>query len=77
MEERILEILGEVNEEILSYEGDRLTKDSIIDSFEIINIVSELEEEFDIEIDAKYVVHENFENKDTIIALVKRLVEEQ
>lgn len=77
MEERILEILGDVNEEILSYEGNRLTEDSIIDSFEIINIVSGLEEEFDIEIEAKYVVHENFQNKDTIIALIKRLVEEQ
>ena len=32
--------------------------------------------EFDIEIDAKYVVAENFRNKEAIIALVQKLLEE-
>ena len=50
--------------------------DGVISSFEILNIVSDLEEEFDIEIDAKYVVAENFKNKEAIIALVQKLLEE-
>ena len=53
-----------------------MMEDGIIDSFTVINIVSELEEEFDIEIDAKYVVAENFKNKEAIIELVGRLLEE-
>ena len=48
----------------------------MIDSFTVINVVSELEDAFDIEIDAKYVVAENFRNKEAIIELVARLVEE-
>ena len=76
MEEKVLEILGEYCEEALSYDGDSMMEDGIIDSFTVINIVSELEEEFDIEIDAKYVVAENFKNKEAIIALVERLLEE-
>ena len=49
---------------------------SVIDSFTVINIVSELEDVFDIEIDAKYVVAENFRNKEAIIELVRQLVED-
>ena len=34
-------------------------------------------EEFDIEIDAGYIVADNFRNKDAIIALVKRVLTER
>lgn len=76
MEERILKILEEHCEEALTYEGNSMMEDGIMDSFTVINIVGDLEDEFDIEIDAKYVVAENFCNKEAIIALVQKLVEE-
>lgn len=76
MEERILEILEEHCEEALDYDGDDMMEDGVIDSFTVINLVSDLEDEFDIEIDAKYVVAENFANKEAIIALVQKLLEE-
>lgn len=76
MEEKVLEILEEYCEEALSYEGDNMMEEGIIDSFTVINIVSELEDAFDIEIDAKYVVAENFKNKAAILELVERLVED-
>ena len=49
-------------------------EDGIINSFAVIELVSDLEDAFDIEIDAKYVVAENFANKETIIALVEKIV---
>lgn len=76
MEERVLEILQEYCEEALTYTGDNMMEEGIIDSFTVINIVSELEDAFDIEIDAKYVVAENFKNKAAILDLVERLLEE-
>lgn len=76
MEEKVLEILEEYCEEAISYTGSNMMEEGIIDSFTVINIVSELEDAFDIEVDAKYVVAENFRNKEAIIDLVKRLVEE-
>ena len=72
MQERILEILSEYCEEALTYNGDSMMEDGIIDSFTVINVVSDLEDEFDIEIDAKYVIAENFRNKEAIIALVQK-----
>ena len=75
MEEKVLEILEEYCEEAISYTGDDMMEEGIIDSFTVINIVSELEDAFDIEVDAKYVVAENFRNKEAIIELVRRLLE--
>lgn len=76
MKEKILKILGEENEDILNYTGENMMKEGVIDSFEVIDIVSELEEAFNIEIDAKYVIPANFANKETIIALVEKLIGE-
>ena len=76
MEEKVLAILEEYCEEAISYTGDNMMEEGIIDSFTVINIVSELEDAFDIEVDAKYVVAENFRNKEAIIDLVRRLTEE-
>lgn len=75
MEEKVLEILEEYCEEALDYKGENMMEEGIIDSFTVINIVSELEDAFDIEIDAKYVIAENFRNKEAIMDLVKRLLE--
>lgn len=75
-EERILKVLEGINEKILTYSGENMMEDGTLDSFELIEIVSQLEEEFDIEIDAEYAVVENFANKETIISLMKKLLKE-
>lgn len=71
MEKKILDILADVNDELLTYTGNNMVDDSIVDSFELISIISALEDAFDIEIDAEDVTEENFGNKDRIIALIK------
>lgn len=76
MKEKVWEILEEYCEEALTYRGDNMMEEGVIDSFTVINIVSELEDAFDIEIDAKYVVAENFRNKEAILALVESILEE-
>lgn len=74
MEEKILKILEEVNEELPSYTGNNMLKDGLVNSFELINIIGELEDAFDIEIDASYVVEKYFGNKDRIIELIRMLL---
>ncbi len=70
MKNQVLEVLKRVNESIV--DGVNLIEENIIDSFEVVNIVMELEEEFGIEIDAEEVVSENFETVDAITALVTK-----
>jgi len=74
MEDKILEILEDINEDIISYEGNDMYGEGVITSVEVLDIVSDIEDEFDIEIDAKFVVAENFANKEAIIALVKQII---
>lgn len=74
MEEKILSILEDINDEILTYDGSNMIADGIIDSFEIVEIITNIEEEFDIEIGAENVVAANFANKDSIIEMVKRIM---
>lgn len=76
MEQKVLEILAEMNEEIPAYEGDNLFDAGLLDSLQAVDLVGELEDAFDIEIDARHVVEDNFKSKDAIIALVKRLLED-
>lgn len=73
MEDRILAILGNINDELLTYAGLNMVDDGIVNSLDLIMIISELEEAFRIEIDAEYVTEEYFGNKDCIIALIKKL----
>ncbi len=76
MEEKILEILTDVNEEIPSYIGENLFDAGLLDSLQVVDLVADLEDTFDIDIDAKYVVEENFKTKEAIINLVKTIMEQ-
>ena len=70
MKEKVMEILAEVNEEILDYDGDNLIESGLLDSFQIVDLVGMFEEEFDIEIDAELVVVENFRTKEAIMEML-------
>ena len=72
--EIILDILQEMHEDI-DYEKALVT-DKILDSFDLVSLVSELTDAFDIEITAKDFVEENFNSLDTLVTMVKRLQEE-
>jgi len=76
MEDIVLEVLEETNEEILTYDGDNMIEDGILDSFQVMDLVNDLEDALDIEIDAKYVVEENFRTKETILALIEMIMSE-
>lgn len=77
MEKTVLKILMELNEEILTYKGDNLYRDGLLDSFQVIDLAAELEEKLGIEIDPEMVILENFANKDAILGFVKKTMEEQ
>lgn len=74
MKERVLKVLCETNPEIGKNQDKDLLASGIIDSFEIVNLVVELEERFDIEIDPELVVPENFQTVDAIVALIEGIV---
>lgn len=74
MKDKILAILSGINGEISKNPEVNLLSSGIIDSFEIVNLVVELEEAFDIEIDPELVVPDNFQTLDAIVKMVEGIV---
>ncbi len=73
MEDRVLEILQSVRDDVDFADETALIDDGILDSFDIISIVAELNDEFDIEITADELEPENFNTLDAIVELVSSL----
>jgi acyl carrier protein len=75
--EKLLEILEDIDDSIDFENETALIDDHLLDSFGIISLVGELEEEYDISIDASEMTPENFNAAEAILAMVERLQEEQ
>lgn len=76
MRKSILEALKRVNEDV-DFEGaEDFIEEGLLDSFDIVTLVEELEDEFSIEIRGTDIVPENFVNLDAIAELVQRYEEE-
>lgn len=73
--ERVLEAISEVSDEIMENQDKDLLMNDIIDSFDIVAMMVELEEAFDIEIEAEDVTPDNFRTVDSIVEVVKRVIE--
>lgn len=76
MKDTILEILEDIRPDIDFSGKTRLVSDHILESFDIVSLVTALNDEFDISIRPKDLVEDNFNSLDAILALVGRLTEE-
>lgn len=74
--EQLLEILQELKPGV-EFEGqERLFDDGILDSLDIVSLVSEIDDVFDVEITVVDLRPENFNSVDAMMALIGRLQEE-
>lgn len=76
MMNELLEILSGLHPEVDFETCERLIDDKILDSFDIISIISEINEEFDVTISAEYIVPENFNSAKALYALIQKLEDE-
>jgi acyl carrier protein len=74
--EEILRILEELHSDVDYLKEEKLVDNKILDSFDLVTLITELGEEFDIEITAKDFIPENFNSVKAISAMVERLAEE-
>lgn len=75
MMETLMNILEEIDESIDWKSEKRLIDDRMLDSFAVISLIAELEDSFDIEIDAAEIIPENLNSIDAIWKMVQRLQE--
>ena len=74
--EKIIEILESIRADIDFTKEDKLIDDGILDSFDIVSIVGELSDAYDITITVDDMEPENFNSASAILALVERLIDE-
>ncbi len=72
MRDEVIEILAMINPAI-DAEDEDLNIAEDLDSMDIIALIAELEDKFDIEITMEEKTEENFENVDTLVEMIKRL----
>ena len=73
--EGVLAIWQELHEDIRFEAEEKMVDDKILDSFDLVTLVTELGEEFDVDITAKDFVPENFNSVESISQMIARLME--
>ena len=69
---KLLEILTDINEDVDFVNEKALVDDGLIDSFDITSIITALDEEFNVRIEASEIEPENFNSIEAILETVKR-----
>ena len=74
--EQLLEILSELHPEVDFEAEDQLIDGKILDSFDIVTIIAEINSEFDVAIPAEEIIPENFNSAEALWELVEKLMDE-
>ena len=73
--EKLLEILTSLHPDVDFTTTSDLVDDGILDSLDIVTLVTEIDAEFDVTIPAEEIVPENFNSAEALMALIDRLDE--
>ncbi|MCR5665218.1 MAG: acyl carrier protein [Eubacterium sp.] len=74
--ETLMEILEELRPDVDFANETSLIDGHILESFDIVSLVSELTDEFDITVRPKDLLPKNFNSVDAMVELIERLMEE-
>ena len=72
MKEKILNILKDIRPEFDFTASLNFIADGLLDSFDIVTLVSELEDNFDVLIDGEDVIPENFDSIESIMNIIQK-----
>lgn len=71
--EQLLRIMCEIRPDVDFEKETKLIDDSVLDSFDIISIVGEVNEQYSIEINVNDLVPENFNSLSALFQLIQKL----
>ena len=74
--DELLEILKKVKPNVDFETEDALIDDGILDSLDVITIISEVTEAFDVSVPADEIVPDNFNSAEAMMELIERLEDE-
>lgn len=72
MKNRVIEILKEIRPEF-EFDGvENFFEEGMLDSFDLVTLVTSLEAEYQVKIDGASILPENFANVEAIVALLEK-----
>ena len=74
--DKLLEILDELHPDVDFETEEHLIDNKILDSFDIVTLVAEIDAEYDVAIPAEELIPENFNSAKALYALVEKLMDE-
>ena len=74
--EKLLDILQQIRSDIDFHNETTLVDDGVLDSFDIVSIVSELTMEYDIDISIDDMTAENFNSAEAMYEMILRIQDE-
>lgn len=74
--ERLMSILKELRPEVDFDESVNLVDDGILDSFDMVALVTEINDAFEVSIGIEDLIPENFNSASAIMSLIEKLQEE-
>ncbi len=76
MREKLMNILQELRPELDFEKEDKLIEDGILDSFDLVSLIGEMNDQFDIEVDFDDIEPENFNSVSAMEKLIQKLKED-
>lgn len=73
----VIAMLSDINDEVDFSTEDKLVDDRILDSFDILSVISAIDDEFDVSVPAKEIVPENFNSAQDIYEMIVRLADSE
>lgn len=74
--ETLLEILNEIDDTVDWESESDFVGNRLLDSFGVISLISELESQFEVDIDASEITPENLSSLESIMEMIQRLQED-
>ncbi len=76
MKEQLMEILKDLRPEVDFENETQLIDGGVLDSFDIVSLIAELNETFEIEINVEDLLPENFNSVSAMMELIEKLENE-
>lgn len=74
--DELLKILNELHPEVNFETEEHLVDDEILDSFDIVTLIAEIQEIFGVTVDAKRMFPGNFNSAKALYAMIQEIEEE-
>ena len=74
--EKLIEILTDLHPDVDFATEEGLVDNGILDSLDIVTLITEINDKFDVSIPAEEIIPENFNSATALMALIEKLDEE-